>query len=39
MKRADVLAAQDDTAGKVVWLRILEAIEELQNTEPAWPVN
>ena len=31
MKRADALAAQGDAAGKVVWLRILEAVEELQN--------
>lgn len=38
MKRADALAAQGDTAGKVVWLRILEAIEKLQNTKPAGPV-
>ena len=34
VKRADALAAQGDTAGKVMWLRILEAVEELQNTEP-----
>ena len=39
MKRADALASQGDAAGKVVWLRILEAIEELQNTEPAGPVH
>ncbi len=34
MKRADALAAQGDTEGKVVWLRILEVIEELQSTAP-----
>ena len=39
MKRADALAAQGDTAGKVVWLRILEANEELRNTVPAGPVH
>ena len=39
MNRADALAAQGDTAGKIVWLRILEAIEELQSTVPAGPVH
>ena len=39
MKRADALAAQGDMAGKVVWLRILEAIEELQSTEPTGAVH
>ena len=39
MKRADALAAQGDAADKVVWLRILEAIEELQNTVPSGPVH
>ena len=39
MKRSDALAAQSDAAGKVVWLRILEAIEELQNTRPTGPVH
>ena len=39
MRRADALAAQGDTAGKIVWLRILEAIEELQNTEPMGAVH
>ena len=40
MKRADALAAQGDAAaGKVVWLRILEAVEELQNTQPTGPVH
>lgn len=39
MKRADALAAQGDTEGKVVWLRILEAIEELQNTAPSGAVH
>ena len=39
LKRADAFAAQSDTAGKVVWLRILEAIEELQNTEPVGPAH
>ena len=28
IKRADALAAQGDAAGKVVWLRILEAVHE-----------
>ena len=27
MKRADALAAQGDAAGKVAWLRILEAVK------------
>lgn len=39
MKRADPLAAQGDAAGKVVWLRILEAIEELQSTVPTGPIH
>ena len=39
MKRADALAAQGDAVGKVVWLRILEAIEELQSTVPSGPVH
>ena len=39
MKRADALAAQGDAEGKVVWLRILEAIEKLQNTKPAGQVH
>ena len=39
MKRADALAAQGDAAGKVAWLRILEAIEELQSTVPSGPVH
>ena len=38
-KRADALAAQGDAAGKVAWLRILEAIEELQSTVPSGPVH
>ncbi len=38
MKRADALAAQGDAVGKVVWLRILEAVEELRNTQPAGAV-
>ncbi len=39
MKRADALAAQGDTEGKVAWLRILEAIEELQSTVPSGAVH
>ena len=39
MKRADALAAQGDAAGKIVWLRILEAIAELQNTVPSGPLH
>ena len=39
MKRADALAAQGDAAGKVTWLRILEAVEELQNTVPSGAVH
>ena len=39
MKHADALAAQGDMPGKVVWLRILEAIEELQSTERAGPLH
>ena len=39
MKRADALAAQGDAAGKVAWLRILEAIEELQSTVPSGPIH
>jgi len=39
MKRADALAAQGDAAGKVVWLRILKSVEELQNTKPVGAVH
>ncbi len=39
MKRVDALAAQGDAEGKVVWLRILEAVEELQNTVPSGAVH
>ncbi len=39
MKRADTLAAQGDAAGRVVWLRILEAIEKLQSAEPTGAVH
>ena len=39
MKRADALAAQSDAEGKLVWLRILEAIEELQSTVPSGAVH
>ena len=39
MKRADALAAQGDAAGKIVWLRVLEAIEELQSTVPSGAVH
>ncbi len=39
MKRADALAAQGDAEGKVAWLRIFEAIEELQSTVPSGPVH
>jgi len=39
MKRSDALAAQGDAAGKIVWLRILEAVEELQNTVPSGPLH
>jgi len=39
LKRANALAAQGDVVGKVVWLRILEAIEELQSTVPVGPVH
>ncbi len=39
MKRADALAAEGDTTGKVVWLRILEDVEQLQSTEPTGPVH
>ena len=39
MRRADTLAAQGDAAGKLVWLRILETIEELQSTKPKGQVH
>lgn len=39
MKRTDARAAKGDTTGKVLWLRILEAIEELQSTKPNGPVH
>ncbi len=38
-KRADALAARGDVEGKAVWLRILEAVKEVQNTEPFGPVH
>ena len=39
MRRADALAAQGNAAGRVVWLRILEAVEELQSTVPSGAVH
>ena len=38
-KRSDELAGQGDTEGKIVWLRILEAIEELQSAVPTGAVH
>ena len=32
IKKADALEAKGDADGKVVWLRILEAVERLQST-------
>ena len=32
--RADELLDEGDVEGRLVWLRILDAIKELQNTEP-----
>ena len=37
--RADEMLEQGDMDGKVVWLRILEAVEKLQNTEPTGPMH
>ena len=39
MKRADALAAQGDAAGKVVWLRILEAVEDVNHDQKEVLVN
>ncbi len=37
--RADALLERGDLDGHVVWLRILKAVEELQNTKPTGPVH
>ena len=37
--RADAMLDQGDLDGKAVWLRILEAVKELQNTKPTGPVH
>ncbi len=37
--RADAMLEQGDLDGKAVWLRILEAVKELQNTAPVGPVH
>ena len=39
MRRAYALADQGDAEGKIVWMRILETIEELQNTKPEGSVH
>ena len=39
MKKADSLEAKGDADGKVVWLRILEAVERLQSTVPEGPLH
>lgn len=33
-RRADELAAAGDTAGAVVWCRIIDAVDQLSNTTP-----
>ncbi len=38
-KRADDMLEQGDMEGKAVWLRILEAVKELQNTVPRGAVH
>ncbi len=38
-KRADDMLEQGDMEGKVVWLRILEAVEQLQSTAQVGPVH
>ena len=38
-KRADDMLEQGDMEGKAVWLRILEAVKELQSVEPAGAVH
>jgi len=37
--RADALLANGDVAGQRVWLRITRAIQALEATDPAGPVN
>ncbi len=38
-KRADTLGSKGDLEGMAVWLRILEAVKELQNTVPSGAVH
>ena len=37
--RADALLAGGDTEGRAVWLRVLDAIKELQRTAPGGVVH
>ncbi len=37
--RADALLGQGDLDGNAVWIRILKAVKELQNTKPTGPVH
>jgi hypothetical protein len=38
-RRADELAAAGDTEGVVIWLRIIDAVDQLTNTTPRGPVH
>ncbi len=37
--RADAMLDKGDLDGKAVWLRILDAVKELQSTAPVGPVH
>ncbi len=38
-QRIEELDGQGDLDGVAVWRRIKRAVQELQRTEPEWPVN
>lgn len=37
--RADEMLDEGDFDGRVVWLKVIEAINELQKTEPTGPIH
>ena len=39
IKRIEELAASDDFAGVAIWLRIIDAVDQLANTTPAGPTH
>ena len=39
IRRVDELSATDDLAGMAIWMRIIEAIDQLANITPPGPVH